>query len=239
MSALNRPGSVSPAIHALAISPSFVSSISTYISHMDPSVRRCGMLVAEEVARASSKMLDFGDWDGDGPGKAWSRDLRNLAKEQDTDADDDVEDEANTNIDEHSAPATLVDPSSRTKVRKPSRPIVEDAGNDSEDSLTGYASPSSSRSPSPTLSELDEVAKDPTIRVGQKKIARPVYLAQLGEMVRSTSGLQPDEDEPRKIEVALNVAEELIRRKRAYGTELGAFVIAATLEQILFISIYL
>ena len=55
------------------------------------------------------------------------------------------------------------------------------------------------------------------------KIARPVYLAQLGQMVRPTSGVK-SEDEPeqvRKLQVALDVAEELIRRKRAYGTELG------------------
>ena len=196
---------------------------------MDPSVRRCGMLVTEEVARASGKTLNFGDWDGDGPGKAWSRDLRTLTKEQDADAEDDIEDEANTNHDEHPAPAVLVDPTPQTKPKKTSRPLIEDVGDDSDDSLTGYASPSSSRSPSPTPSELDEVAKDPTIRVGLKKIARPVYLAQLGEMVRGTSGLQSDEDEPRKLEMALNVAEELIRRKRAYGTELGAFAVFATL----------
>ncbi|KAG1859114.1 hypothetical protein C8R48DRAFT_674099 [Suillus tomentosus] len=46
----------------------------------------------------------------------------------------------------------------------------------------GYASPTSSRSVSPTPSELDEMKKDPILRVGVKKIPRPVYLAQLGEM---------------------------------------------------------
>ncbi len=51
-----------------------------------------------------------------------------------------------------------------------------------------------------------------------------MYLAQLGEMVRSGGGgLQGgnEQDTATKIEVALDVAEELIRRKSGYGTELG------------------
>ena len=42
-------------------------------------------------------------------------------------------------------------------------------------------------------------------------------------MVRSTSGLRSEQAdaEAQKIEVALNAAEDLIRRKRAFGTELG------------------
>jgi telomere length regulation protein len=96
-------------------------------------------------------------------------------------------------------------------------------GHDSDDSLTGYASPPSSRTPSPTPSELAEIERDPTLRVGRAKISRPVYLAQLGEMIRGTSGLKTDQEnqEAEKIEIALDVAEELIRRRRGYGTELG------------------
>ena len=51
---INQFPAPSPA-HELALSPPFVRSISTYISHLDPSVRRCGMLVAEEVARGKWK----------------------------------------------------------------------------------------------------------------------------------------------------------------------------------------
>ncbi|OBZ75644.1 hypothetical protein A0H81_04556 [Grifola frondosa] len=51
-------------VYDLALTPSFISAISTYISHLDASVRRCGMLVAEEVARGAGKNLDFGDWEG-------------------------------------------------------------------------------------------------------------------------------------------------------------------------------
>ena len=217
------------AIASLAMSSSFIKSISTYLSHLDPSVRRCGMLVAEEVARASGKALDFGDWDGEVEGKEWCRRMRRLAQHLDNYADEDLvaslEAEAKAakvegQIDEIVSPA----------IAKPSTPpqkhTIETVagGYDSDDSLTGYASePSSSRSPSPTPSELDEIEKDPTLRVTQSKVARPVYLAQLGELVRPTGGVKAngDEDEPKKIEVALDVAEELIRRKRDFGTELG------------------
>jgi telomere length regulation protein len=42
-------------------------------------------------------------------------------------------------------------------------------------------------------------------------------------MIRGTTGLKTDQEsqEAEKIEIALDVAEELIRRKRGYGTELG------------------
>ena len=126
-------------------------------------------------------------------------------------------------IDELVSPATV---KSSTRAPKTRIETIPD-GYDSDDSLTGYASePSSSRSPSPTPSELDEIEKDPTLRVTQSKVARPVYLAQLGELIRPTGGVQAngDEDEPKKIEVALDVAEELIRRKKDYGTELGMYV---------------
>ncbi|KAL1947580.1 hypothetical protein VTO73DRAFT_13304 [Trametes versicolor] len=209
--------SPSPA-HDMALSPSFVQSVSTYISHLDPSVRRCGMMVAEEVARAAGKSLDFGDWEGDDPGKAWCRQLRDLLKECDADVDQTTEPESElpTSPEAHSTPADT------EKFPQAKLAVVEPSGYDSDDSVTGYASPSSSRSASPTPSELEEVERDPTIRVGVKKVPRPVYLAQLGEMLRPTGGLQSGDEQLQatKVEVGLEVAEELIRRKSGYGTEL-------------------
>ncbi|CCM02859.1 uncharacterized protein FIBRA_04971 [Fibroporia radiculosa] len=213
----------------LALSPPFITSISTYISHLDPSVRRCGMLVGEEVASGAGKKLDFGDWDGEDQGKVWCRQLRLLISERDADAETiSFESDAkgatpdqNTS-DEHDA-ADQAPVHSGTSGHPPRLAVMEDVQYDSDDSLTGYAStPSSSRSSSPTPSELAEIEKDPTLRVGQKKIPRPVYLAQLGQLVRSTSGLRTEGEEMQveKIEMALEVAEELIRRKRAYGSEL-------------------
>lgn len=117
-----------------------------------------------------------------------------------------------------------------------------------DDSLIGYGSPSptSSRAPSPTPSELE----DPTLR--RRPIPRPVYLAELGAMLldapKNVFEVQPGagfpgfggskgrrgmgitggkgggdaEDEKARIDMALEVGAELIRRKRGYGSELGA-----------------
>ncbi|PIL23768.1 hypothetical protein GSI_13518 [Ganoderma sinense ZZ0214-1] len=208
----------SPA-HELALSTPFIQSISTYISHLDPSVRRCGMLVAEEVARASGKTLDFGEWEGDEQGKAWCKQLRELLRETDADVDNLPEDELEDNSQPEKRPP-LVDIEEST----PSNITIQApaSGYDSDDSLTGYASPTSSRSASPTPSELAEIERDPTLGVGIKKVPRPVYLAQLGELVRPTGGLQSGDEQNNatRIEVALEVAEELIRRKCGYGSEL-------------------
>ncbi|KAI9067051.1 telomeric DNA binding protein [Trametes sanguinea] len=207
----------SPA-HDLALSPPFVQSISVYISHLDPSVRRCGMLVAEEVARAAGKSLDFGEWEGDDQGKAWCRQVRELIKSCDVDVEEpaDVPEEAHVN---EPQPEQVVPQTAAQN--KPTVEVVT-SGYDSDDSLTGYASPASSRSASPTPSELEEIERDPTLRVGVKKVPRPVYLAQLGELIRPTSGVQGGDEQltATKVEVALDVAEELIRRKSGYGSEL-------------------
>ncbi|KAJ8078610.1 telomere binding protein [Marasmius tenuissimus] len=88
--------------------------------------------------------------------------------------------------------------------------------------MTGYESTPSSRSGSPTPSELQEIEDDPSLAVGQKKVQRPVYLAQLGAMIRGPTGPTDSSagEEADKVEMALNCAEELIRKKRDFGTEL-------------------
>src|SRR5258708_32757497 len=77
----------SSTLRELAVSVPFIRSISTYIGHLDPSVRRCGMLVAEELARRTGKELDFKDWDGDDGGKPWARSVRQLLGGKDTDGE--------------------------------------------------------------------------------------------------------------------------------------------------------
>ncbi|KAI0035955.1 telomere length regulation protein-domain-containing protein [Vararia minispora EC-137] len=205
----------SPILKELSFSPPFIQSITYYISHLDQSVRRCGMLVAEEVAHLAGKTLDFKDWDGDDDGKKWAREVRVLLSERDIDFDGTVDGSVPPELDVIELVDEIVE-------SRESKPAVVATEYDSDDSLTGYADVSSSRSPSPTMEELAEIERDPTLNVGQKKIPRPVYLAQLGELIRSTSGTQSGEDmqEADKISVALNIAEELIRRKCDYGTEL-------------------
>lgn len=235
ISYLGAPSGSTDAVVSLALAPQFVKSISTYLGHLDPSIRRCGMLVAEEVARTSGKKLDFGDWTGDADGRAWCRSLRLLLRERDVDSEisetnyrNDCGSVEEKEVTDFQIP-TISGSYSKTDANesKKSRTISEDSGGyDSDDSLTGYvSSPSSSRSPSPTPSELVEIEKDPTLRVTQAKVPRPVYLAQLAEVLRPTTTKKADEEDiqAQKQEVALNVAEELIRKKRSYGTELGKY----------------
>ncbi|KAG6813616.1 hypothetical protein H0H92_009233 [Tricholoma furcatifolium] len=191
-----------------------------YVAHLDPSVRRCGMLAAEVVAKRVGKKLDFGDWDGDDSGKPWARALRELLSARDVDVDIDAE--LPRAVSKETVEDILVSAiPTRVTVNQPS------TGYDSDDSITGYASSSSSRSASPTPSELSDIEKDPTLNVGVKKVPRPVYLAQLGDLLRNTGGQKANTDphDADKIEMALNYAEELIRKKRGYGTELDENVV--------------
>ncbi|KAG1891495.1 telomere length regulation protein-domain-containing protein [Suillus subluteus] len=214
----------SECVVSTALSPSFVTAVGQYISHLDNNIRRCGMLAAEVVATRAGKNLDFGDWDGDADGKPWARDLRALCSARDVDFDPYTGDELEPATEESTPTEEIITAGVLDGAKISALKLTEASvatGYDSDDSLTGYASPISSRSASPTPSELDEMEKDPTLRVGVKKIPRPVYLAQLGEMVRNAR-VKPGEEsqEADKIEMALNVAEELIRKKRDYGTEL-------------------
>lgn len=173
------------------------------------------MFVAEEVARRAGKKLDFGGWDGDDAGRAWVKSMRILITARDIDFE---------LVEQKSEDAHVEVPALPTaSSHRPLATEVLEADSDDE-SVEGYASSGGSdRSTSPTPSDLDEIEKDPTLNVGIKKVPRPVYLAQLGELVRSTTaGLKSGENmEPQKIEMALGCGEELIRRKRSFGTELG------------------
>ena len=207
-------------VQSLAFSPAFITAISSYISHLDPAVRRCGLLAAEIVAQRTGKSLNFDNWDGEGQGREWARRVRSLISSRDADSKElgiDV-----IRIEREEKISTELKVESDTAVPKKHPPVeVINSGYDSDDSLVGYASsPPSSRSPSPTPSELEEIEKDPTLNVGKKKIQKPVYLADLGTMLRGSA--KPDDaDQADRMEVALNCAEELIRRKREYGLELG------------------
>ncbi|KAJ7219093.1 telomere length regulation protein-domain-containing protein [Mycena pura] len=208
----------SPKLMSLALSSSFISGVGKYVGHLDNSVRRCGMLAAEVVAHMSGKKLDFKDWEGDEGGKVWARQMRQLLLARDKDADPDdaheVSPTEDINVQEISTPAVQ-----RAQTNKPA-PSVE-AGYDSDDSLSGYVSQASSRSSSPTPSELAEIEKDPTLGVGVKKVPRPVYLAQLGALLRPAGSLKVDESQQAdEMEMGINCAEELIRKKRGYGSEL-------------------
>ncbi|KAF9050690.1 hypothetical protein BDZ89DRAFT_1005984, partial [Hymenopellis radicata] len=206
----------SPYLSSMATTGRFITGVGSYINHLDNSVRLCGMLAAEIVASSSGRQLDFGVWEGNEPSKTWARSLRELLRSRDRDVDlstlpenDHVHPDSTATPDApESAPAASI--------------IVNAAGYDSDDSMTGYQSPSSSRSPSPTPSELDEREKDPSLNVTTKKVQRPVYLAQLGELLRGSNAFNGTDSahEADQMEMALIHGEDLIRRKQFFGTEL-------------------
>lgn len=209
---------------SIALSSSLVSAVGVYISHLDADVRRCGMLVAEVVASRVGKNLNFDDWEGDDDGRVWARRLRQLCSQRDIDSEPLDENNVVRGDDGEPGPSLTTELMTATRQGSTARtgiPAQDVADYDSDDSLTGYVSPSS-RSPSPTPSELQEIEQDPTLHVGRKKISLPVYLAQLGELVRNSGiGSSEEGQEADKVEMAINIGEELIRRKRDYGTELG------------------
>lgn len=193
------------------------------------------MLVAEEVAKLAGKKLEFGDWEGPGSILNWTRDVRSLSEARDIDADLDIleqpydeerQEAKSIGIEEEIPAQAIAQTAALSSGSCPVRLSLTEKSDacDSDDSLSGYASPSSSRSPSPSSDNLYEIENDPSLNVGVKKVLRPVYLAQLGELLRGP-GMQiqkPDEPhEADRVEMALSVAEELVRKKRVYGTELG------------------
>ncbi|EAU88142.1 telomeric DNA binding protein [Coprinopsis cinerea okayama7 len=217
----------SPPINALTFSSLFIDGITKYLSHQDTAIRHCGMLVAEETARMCNKKLDFGGWEGDDAGRPWARSLRELIRARDVDAELDVPEEAlveDVEVEELTTAAaaqSLAD--QEVHVDSDQVNFATPVGYDSDDSLTGYASDASSESSSPDLEELAEIEKDPTLNIGKKKVARPVYLKQLGDMLRG-GVKQSSPDDPQEVdrlEMGLNCAEELIRKKASYGTELA------------------
>ncbi|KAL0579959.1 telomere binding protein [Marasmius crinis-equi] len=209
-------------LSSMASSSRFISSVGTYISQMDNSIRHYGMLVAEVVAQRVGKKLDFEDWEGEDSDKPWCRQVREFIQTRDIDVDIQTVD-VDTDEVPRSQPDNIPDmPQPAPPTTKPTIVMKSKDGYDSDDSMAGYDSPPSSRSASPTPSELQEIENDPSLAVGAKKIQRPVYLAQLGNMIRGPTGTTDGSanEEADKIEMALNCAEELIRKKKDFGTEL-------------------
>ncbi|KAF5391465.1 hypothetical protein D9757_002038 [Collybiopsis confluens] len=174
------------------------------------------LAVAEVAAQRAGKSLDFKNWNGDDSGKPWARAFRMLILNRDLDADLSLIDQQLPSLESKPLPTgESVEPSKLTL-------SLNATGYDSDDSVTGYLSDSSSHSNSPTPSELSQIEQDPSLNVGRKKMTRPIYLAQLGAMIRSIGGMAKDDaaEEADRIEVALNCAEALIRKKKNYGTEL-------------------
>ncbi|KAH8833556.1 telomere length regulation protein-domain-containing protein [Flagelloscypha sp. PMI_526] len=178
----------------LGLSPKFISAVGMYLKHMDASVRLCGMLAAEVVAHSCMRKLEFGGWEGEDEARVWARGVRLLLGKRDADAQE---------------PEGLTD----------TLPAGREA--DEDPIQIGHSSNESFRSNS--YSDDDTaIEQEPTLVAGKKKIARPVYLLQLGEMLRGPVGMEQEtpEVEADKMDVALASAAELIRRKEGFGSEI-------------------
>jgi len=232
-------------VKGLATSEKFLGAVSKYLGNLDPAMRLMGMAVAEEVAKLSRRKLEFGDWEGEKDGRTWIRQLRELIKARDADVVDAPPEETEEAMAASPSAQSPMLPTHRKSHREQvgakrdatarddkngTRPIAHPRSREpdsDDDSLVGYDSERyPSRSPSPTPSELDEIEKDPTLRTGGglkkgKKFVRPVYLVSLGELFRPSTA--EGDEEVRKFEMALTYGEELIRRKRDFGTELGTY----------------
>ncbi|EPQ58409.1 hypothetical protein GLOTRDRAFT_137132 [Gloeophyllum trabeum ATCC 11539] len=210
----------------LAFSPPFIKSISQYISHLDSGVRACGMIVAERVAARVGKKIGFEIHSQDG----WVTAVETLLVANDVDAEgavSDTQEEMAVLMEQYVAYPEEI------SAKKPQTPDSDD------DSLISYSS-SRSRSPSPTPSLISDIEKDPTLLgTNNRPIPKPVYLLQLGEMLRGGTGkglggigimtaVGGGENEAKgetweeaaRLETALNCAEELIRKRRGFGAEL-------------------
>ncbi|WWD19666.1 hypothetical protein CI109_104128 [Kwoniella shandongensis] len=209
--------------------------------------------VPKQGKASKVKRLKFrGLWDGIGEGKEECRWLRRVVGTQDGRAvlDDEWE---GWLLGWHETHATTPSPSTeipapasrptesqsrgrtsvpRKKAAKESKPkvnpkIVMLDPDQLDDPLEGYASdsPSSSRSPSPTPSYLEEVAADPSLALDaadKKKVSRPVYVPQLFALLKGR-------EKPEYIEMGLKWGEGLVRAKREFGTELAENSVSVTL----------
>ncbi|KAL7418396.1 telomere binding protein [Cryptotrichosporon argae] len=194
---------------------------------------------------ARMKRLKFGSgiWEGQGDGKEECRSLRALLGSKDGDARLDNADEvawllgwdkqqSSPSPSSPSPAAAPPRPSSSTGPRasgkskpkpKPKQPkIVMLDAEQFADPLEGYASPPGSPRSEPDEAFLDEVHADPSLALDaaqRAKIRRPVYVAEVVALLGKS-------DKADEIEVGLRWGEELVRAKRAYGTEVGENALA-------------
>ncbi|KAG8833666.1 telomere binding protein [Serendipita sp. 399] len=183
-------GEFSEILKSLSRQSSFINAVGIYIGHLDASVRRCGLLVAEVCSLSSKRILvdlprvdqqtvagltggklHFGDWEGIGDGREWAREMRVLMEGKDADAEFELghEESDTPALEPQDISQRMTDSASAEKgsisVEKVRRVLIVDNGNDSDDSLDGYGSDSSS-SPDPYPTDGDRTPhrqSEPTI----------------------------------------------------------------------------
>jgi len=180
--------------------------------------------------------LQFPGWDDDGDGQTWARRMRNFLQARDFDAT--AMDLPNGTESAETSIVTNGSPGEYAEFHPPlHRVTIHEEEADSDDSLEGYASDSSSSRSSPVVSRppldpgskvdgpsdlrptIEEINADPTLlNPLQKRIQRPVYLLDLGRLLKVD---KEGNEQFESIQIALSAAAPLIRRKSSWGLELG------------------
>ncbi|KAH7106082.1 telomere length regulation protein-domain-containing protein [Auriculariales sp. MPI-PUGE-AT-0066] len=211
----------STVVSKIAQSQTIISAVSTYLGHADTAVRRCGMLVAEELASRIGRKLKFPGWEGEGEGREWCRAVRLLIAKSDKDIDS-----ANIALETADVPQQGTIGDSEEEVGdsgslhgSPPPPVMPDSD---DESLVALDSDDESQAGEPNPEDLEAMVKEPSLAVGaNKKPRKPVYLLQLAAMLRDTPKPEKADEQADTIGIALDCAEELIRRKEGFGFELN------------------
>lgn len=243
-----------PTVRTLSFSRSFLNAISESMSQLDQHKRFLGLLVAELVSERSVdegvQPLCFGDvWDGKGDARPSVKDLRASVlafKIPDPATLSDALHSLRVSLaNAHLTPvlskrplraatatttaqsATVVN--GNEKQKKPLIQVIEPV----EEDLQPYAMPAapsdayletlSSDDPSLYASAMPSTNDSSTRRKG--RIRPPVYILELIAYINGTQEQKAEEDEKAdRIEIALQNGEDLVRRKKGWGTELGQYL---------------
>lgn len=176
-------------------------AIPSYLSLPNPLGRLLGMLVAQHLANYDGvDRLTFGDgaFSGDGPGR---NEIQRLIRLVDR-----------SRIDDGGVPIQpLEEEQPGTSANDVA--ITQHDDSDSEDSMEGYEINYDKFNTNKPDSDDEEAANDPTI-LSKRKVNRPVYIAELNDMLRH-DGKEGNEAAVLE-EVALKWASALINDKREH-----------------------
>ncbi|TIA78207.1 hypothetical protein E3P98_03934 [Wallemia ichthyophaga] len=175
-------------------------AIPTYLSLPNPFSKLLGMLVAQHLANFDGvDRLVFGEdaFSGSGLGRAEIQGVIELLNRAKTD--------------DGSVPDPIIEqpPEASTS----SSPEVQEESDSDDDSIVGYEIDEDKTQVNKPDSDDEEAANDPTI-LSKRKIGRPVYIAELNDMLRH-DGKEGNEAAVSQ-EVALKWAAALINDKREH-----------------------
>lgn len=231
---------------ALSEREEFFTAVAEGLKSLRGGIRHLGMLVAELVTGWATGQqegggVDFGKetWEGAGEGREVAREVRTVvSKWQSWEGGDgwkaglrEWADEVDSSLVKLvPRPAPPVNPARKAETSKKEappakKPMIQVIGDDEplssddDDELRPFASgPPVQNDPlAPTLEEL-ETGEIGLHAIRKKPPRDPVYVQEVSEYLRDTDNVE-------RLRVGLEKAEEVIRRKAGWGTELGALAV--------------